>query len=197
MNLIQLTETSDFQFSLRTPTSPYSRNPQPQKAHTLTLEVPTYFIHGHASTCQGLSEFQPPLLLFFPSHLPGSWPIPKPTWVMFISIFTSNSSRQICTNKTWSWCSGLDLLGPILYFRVTAQATSFLWKINMLKHAYSKAFQCVFHVARQEFCPSKNQKSPIGVGKVGNFQNSSLRNSPGNLSEIVLQNVNLHSRRLS
>jgi len=40
----------------------------------------------------------------------------------------------------------------------------------MFKRAYSNAFQCVFCVARQEFCPSENQKSPIGVGKAGNFR---------------------------
>ena len=50
----------------------------------------------------------------------------------------------------------------------------------MFKRAYSKAFQCVFRVARQEFCPSKNQKSPIGVGKMGNFRILPLGTVPGN-----------------
>ena len=50
----------------------------------------------------------------------------------------------------------------------------------MFKRAYSQAFRCVLRVVRQEFCPSKNQKSPIGVGKVGNFRILPLGTVPGN-----------------
>ena len=113
--------------STRTPTCPYSETLSPQ-ARTLTLEVPTFFIHGHASLFARVwvnSSLPCSCSLSMPSS--GSWPIPKPTWVIFISIFTSNSGR-FAQIRLRSGCSELDLLGPILYFRVTAQDTSFLWR---------------------------------------------------------------------
>lgn len=114
-------------WSAQTPTCPYSETLSPQ-THTLTLEVPTFFLHGRASLFARVwvnSSLTCSCFLSIPPS--GSWPIPKPTWVIFISIFTSNSGRftQI---RPWSWCSELDLLGPILYFRVIAQDTSFLWR---------------------------------------------------------------------
>lgn len=62
----------------------------------------------------------------------------------------------------------------------------------MLKRAYSKAFQCVFLVARQEFCPSKNQKSPIGAGKAGDFRILPLGTVQGNSQGKVCYRVDIY-----
>lgn len=62
----------------------------------------------------------------------------------------------------------------------------------MFKRAYSKAFQCVSLVARKEFFPSKNQKSPIGVGKAGDFRILPLGTVQGNSQGKVCYRVDIY-----
>lgn len=62
----------------------------------------------------------------------------------------------------------------------------------MFKRAYSNAFQCVFRVARREFCPSKNQKSPIGVGKAGSFRILPLGTVQGKSQGKLCYRVDIH-----
>lgn len=128
MNLIQLTVKPQTSSLVYTDTNqPLLRNPQPQSTYSYTWS--SYLLHSWSclSTCQGLSEFQPPLLLFS-FHPTFRFMTHPQTHMGHVYKYIHQQLRQICTNKTWSWCSGLDLLGPILYFRVTAQATSFLWR---------------------------------------------------------------------
>ena len=109
------------------PTSSYSENLCPW-ALTLTLEVPAFFLHGHAPLFARVQVNSSLAWSCFLSTQPsGSRLIPKPTQVMFTSDFTSHSGR-FAQIRPPPWCSELDPLGPILHFRVPAQDDSFPWR---------------------------------------------------------------------
>lgn len=168
MNLIQLTvkppQTSSLVYT--DTNQPLLRNPQPQSTYSYTW-VPTYFIHGHASLLARVWVNSSLLAaVFFPSHL--LFMTHPQTHMGHISIFTSNSGRFVQIRLDLD-AQALIFLAPFCISESQPKPLAFFGEDQ---HACKTCLlqslpMCFPYVARQEFCPSKNQKSPIGVGEGG------------------------------